>query len=111
LALPEQVGLPQQPALPQELLCDLRELNKLRNWIAHGFVYKTTVLVEKNSQGTYDEVDVENEVDWAKSFPRTAFNTLDSLDNEDARKGLLIALRTLAWMLPMEASKRLRLPA
>jgi hypothetical protein len=83
---------------PDDLLADLRELNNLRNWIVHGFVYKTTVLVEKNSEGQYDEVDVENEIDWLKHFPRNRFNSLDRIDERDARKALLISFRALTWL-------------
>jgi hypothetical protein len=90
--------------IPQELLADLRELNNLRNWIVHGFVYKSTILLEKNAEGNYDEIDVENEIDWLKHFPRNRFHPLDRIDSLDARKALLIALRALAWVQPADPS-------
>lgn len=96
---------------PQDLLADLRELNNLRNWIVHGFVYKSTILLEKNTDGTYDEVDVENEIDWRKHFPRNTFQPLDRIDSSDARKALLIALRALAWLQPADHSGMLIIPS
>lgn len=90
------------PAPPQDLLTDLRELNNLRNWIVHGFVYGTTALLEKNSRGTYDEVDTDDELDWSRHFPKNKFNRLDRLCKLDARKALLIALRACALMQPID---------
>jgi hypothetical protein len=80
----------------ENVLADLRELNNLRNWIVHGFVYKKTLLLEKTSEGEYEGVDEEDEINWLGHFPKNHFNPLDQMDERDARKVLLIALRALA---------------
>lgn len=75
----------------------LTELNNLRNWISHGFPYKTTWLIEPdtedNTKGTV--LDFEHSVDWSKKFQATKFNSLDSLDKVDAEKALRIVLAVL----------------
>lgn len=75
----------------------LTELNNLRNWISHGFPYKTTWLIQPDetdkSKGTV--LDYEHSVDWAKKFQTCKFNSLDSLDKVDAEKALRIVLNVL----------------
>lgn len=89
-------------SLPEKLKNELRELNNLRNWIAHGFVYKTTLLLDPNDNSddneqtqSYSVVDVEDDVDWKKKFPNTKFNPLAQLDFDDAQTALTIVLKVL----------------
>jgi hypothetical protein len=73
----------------------LRELNTLRNWIAHGFSYTTTFLLEPKGDSepnTYTVVDMENSIDWKSKFPNTKFKPLDKVDYEDAQIALAIVL-------------------
>ena len=83
--------------VPDNLSAELRELNNLRNWIVHGFVYRSTVLLEAKPEepGVYTVIDREDSVDWRVRFPNTKFHALDQLDATDARKGLIIALKVI----------------
>src|SRR4029079_17691164 len=56
--------------LPSKLENQLRELNNLRNWLVHGFSYKTTYLLDPkpNETGDYEVVDIEESIDWSKKF-------------------------------------------
>ena len=71
--------------LPAKLQNQLRELNNLRNWLVHGFCYKTTLLLEPKENGTFNVVDTEDTLDWVKKFPNTKFKPLDQLGIEDYR--------------------------
>jgi hypothetical protein len=84
--------------MPAKLENQLRELNTLRNWIVHGFSYKTTYLIEPETEGVYNVVDMEDSVDWQKKFPNTKFKPLDRLGVEDARLALTIVLEILRIM-------------
>ena len=84
--------------LPAKLHNELRELNNLRNWIAHGFVYQTTFLLDPNNdehEQSYIVVDKEDDVDWKKKFPNTKFNALAELNYDDAQIALTIVLQVL----------------
>ena len=61
-----------QPKLGNEL----RELNILRNWIAHGFVFTSVILLEKQPDGSLLGVDREDSIDWERKFPNTKFQPL-----------------------------------
>lgn len=78
--------------LPPKLENQLRELNNLRNWLVHGFSYKSTWLIDPtpNERGAHDVVDMEDSVDWAQKFPNTKFNPLHELNTFDARLALTI---------------------
>ena len=81
-----------------QLEAKLRELNILRNWLVHGFTYKTTFLLEPSSEGDagfFTVVDFEESVDWRKKFPNCKFNSLSNLRFEDARKAIVIVLESL----------------
>ncbi|KAF2327604.1 hypothetical protein [Flavobacterium nitrogenifigens] len=84
-------------SLEGRLRNELTELNTIRNWISHGFPYKTTWLVEPdkedNTKGTV--VDFEYSVNWKQKFPNTKFNALDALDITDAEKTLKIVFEIL----------------
>lgn len=82
-------------SLPAPLENKLRELNILRNWLVHGFSYKKTFLLEPKNSGTYNVVDTEDSVDWAKKFPNTKFKPLNDLDVDDAILALTIVFETL----------------
>src|SRR5262249_43661113 len=61
-------------SLPSQIKSKLRELNILRNWIAHGFTYTTTFLLEPNTDrdnGGCNIVDRQDSVDWKSKFPNT----------------------------------------
>ena len=98
--------------LPPKLKNELCELNNLRNWIAHGFSYSTTVLVEKQEDGTLLQVDREDEVDWGAKFPNTKFQALDLIDDHDGTTAVEVVLEgmkvlavhnaeTLFWINPL----------
>jgi hypothetical protein len=88
-------------ALPAKLDNELRELNNLRNWIAHGFIYTTTFLLEPTEGGnteqdqSYTIHDMEDSVNWQRKFPNTKFKSLKELNYEDAQIALTIVLKTL----------------
>ena len=96
--------------LQANLAARLRELNILRNWLVHGFTYKTTFLLESSpekGEGTFTVVDYEESIDWRKKFPNTKFNSLGGLYFEDARKALTIVLEALEllsdiFLIPFE---------
>lgn len=89
-------------SIAQKLINELRELNNLRNWIAHGFVFQSTLLLqEKGTSGedyVYDLVDREDSVDWAKKFPNTKFSPLDEINLNDARIALVISLSAVLFI-------------
>ncbi|MDP1716233.1 MAG: hypothetical protein Q8L41_15960 [Anaerolineales bacterium] len=89
-------------SLPEKLLNELRELNNLRNLIAHGFVYRTTLLLDPqdspdNDENTqsYSVIDTEDNVDWKKKFPNTKFKPLAKMDFDDSQVALTIVLKVL----------------
>ena len=67
----------------------------LRNWVLHGYNFKTTVLLNPNEEGNFDVVDREDSFDWQKKFPLTRFNRIDELRATDAKLALRIVLDTL----------------
>jgi hypothetical protein len=71
---------------------ELRELNTLRNWIVHGFVFQATLLLSPNERGTFDQVDREDSVKWESKFPHLKFNRFDELDHLDARKAIVTVI-------------------
>ena len=76
----------------------IRELNLLRNWIAHGFCYQTTFLLETDEEedtGIYRVADQEDSVSWATKFPNSGFKSIAELDHRDARLALEIVLTLL----------------
>jgi len=89
-----------QNTLPSKLTAELSEFNNLRNWLFHGFVYKSTLLLEKHNEeeGTFTLVDREDSVDWERRFPNTKFSALDNLSHGDAKKALLISLSVINFI-------------
>lgn len=83
----------------------LRELNSLRNLVAHGFVFETTVLVEPNDSGTFTQIDRDDTANWAARFPYLKFNRLDELDHTDSRKAIVAAIEGL-----LQTHRVLRVP-
>lgn len=88
--------------LSEELQNKLRELNNLRNWIAHGFVYSTTLLLDPYDSPDNDEntqsyliVDTEDDVDWKRKFSNSKFKPLAKIDFDDAQIALTIILEVL----------------
>jgi hypothetical protein len=97
--------------LPSRLESEIGELNTLRNWIAHGFPFKRTLLLEQQPSGTFLEADREDSVDWQSRFTNTKFNPPDELEYQDAHTALRIVLdcmkqlhaadaKTLFWIVP-----------
>jgi hypothetical protein len=82
-------------SLSPKLDNELRELTNLRNWITHGFSYKSMVLLDKQSDGTLQQVDREDSVSWKTKFPNTKFHPLDELNHEDAHTANRIVLEIL----------------
>lgn len=80
--------------LPDNLKFQLIELNNLRNWLIHGFSYKSTYLVQPdpNTPNSGSVLDIEDNVDWKKKFPHTKFQSLTFLDSTDAQVALKIVL-------------------
>jgi hypothetical protein len=78
--------------LSSNLKSQIIELNNLRNWIVHGFVYKETLLLEETGEDSYNLIDRELHIDWEKKFPTTKFNTLSDLNKNDAFLALKICL-------------------
>lgn len=78
----------------------LIELNNLRNWLSHGFSYKTTSLLQpqEGKENTYDVIDSEDEIDWNKKFPNCKFNSIVHLDINDAEKAIRIVLEILVYV-------------
>lgn len=81
--------------LPARLTNELRELRTLRNWILHGFSFKSTMLIEPIGDDHFAIVDREDSFQWQKEFPNTKFSRLDDLNSMDARTALRIVLQTL----------------
>ena len=78
-------------------LAELREVNTLRNKLAHGFVYQTYILTETSGL----EVVREDDVDWRRMFPHLGIEFLDRLNHENAKKVLEVCLHGYAlasWM-------------
>jgi hypothetical protein len=78
---------------PADLLPNLRELVLLRNWIVHGKVYRTELLIERkgeepNSGTLHLRADGE---EWAPKFPRFKFPMPDRLSYPEAR-GFFLAM-------------------
>ncbi len=83
--------------LSDKLKHQLMELNSLRNWLIHGFSYKTTYLLEpKNeSETSFSIVSMEDSVNWKNKFPQTKFNSIGFLNSQDAEIAAKIALEVL----------------
>jgi hypothetical protein len=77
-------------------LQELRELNNLRNWLVHGFNYKTTLLLQDDAGGqSYSVLDREDSCNWAEKFLHTKFNSLDMLGCDDATTATRIVVESL----------------
>ncbi len=82
---------------PPNLLSRLQEFNNLRNWLVHGFAYKTTFLMEptQDQPDTYNVIDQEDSVDWRSKFPNTGFNAPGELRYSDAVTALSIVFEAV----------------
>jgi hypothetical protein len=79
-----------------KLESQLRELGNLRNWLAHGFVYKTTLLLRMaENQTSFEVLDQEVSVNWSAKFPNTRFSPLDQLNYSDCITALTIVFESL----------------
>jgi hypothetical protein len=81
--------------LEARLEAQLRELSNLRNWLVHGFVYKTTLLLARSSPDGFDVLDRQDSVEWMRSFSNTKFRPIDQLEYQDAVTAVTIALDVL----------------
>ena len=90
----------QEANLPPHLRSQLGELNNLRNWVVHGFIYRETVLLEPKGEGEkgYALIDKEVHVNWAEKFPTTKFKILEELNKDDACLALKICLETAKFI-------------
>lgn len=83
--------------LPAELLPRLSELNNMRNWLVHGHIYQTTLLMDpvpgKDREYTVEES--EDTVDWRAKFPNTKLNSPGELTFSDALVAFEIVLEGL----------------
>jgi len=87
----------ERKAAPANVLARLQEFNNLRNWLVHGFTYKTTFLLEP-SEGrpdSYTVIDREDSVDWRSKFPNTGFNAPGELQYSDAATALSIVFEAV----------------
>jgi hypothetical protein len=83
-------------SMPSKLESQLREFGNLRNWVAHGFVYKTTLLLSrKDDKSSFDVVDQEDSIDWGTRFPNTKFRAIHGLQYEDGITALGIVFASL----------------
>lgn len=87
-------------SLDPRLENELRELNNYRNWLIHGFSYKTTFLLQPimEEENKYDVVDIEEDVDWKEKFPNTKFNSIMFINSSDAEKALKIVLKVFVLL-------------
>ena len=73
----------------------LAELTTLRNWLVHGFIYKTTLLLSRTGDTTFSILDREDSVEWQKRFPNSKFQPFDRLSYEDGVTALRIVFEAL----------------
>ncbi|RZK42163.1 MAG: hypothetical protein EOO61_05555 [Hymenobacter sp.] len=98
----EFIELHNNGKISNKLKNELTELNKLRNWLAHGFSYSTTFLLEEtDAENAYKIVDYEDSENWRKSFPNCKFNSLTNLNVKDAEKVLRIVFGILIELSKM----------
>jgi len=85
---------------PGYLIPSLRELTNLRNWIVHGKVYRTALLIERSADkpnsGTL-RLRADDE-EWAPRFPRYKFPMPDRLSYPDARKFFIGIVETMSYL-------------
>jgi hypothetical protein len=82
--------------VPRELAQPVRELASLRNWIVHGFNYKTTILCQESpDRQALLVIDREDSCNWSEKFSQTRFKSLDMLDSDDADKANRIVVQAL----------------
>lgn len=82
--------------LPKKLETQLREFNLIRNWIAHGFAYVTTLTVEETENPNILNITkTEGDIDWKSKFSNTKFNELKKLRAEDSQTALKITIEVL----------------
>ena len=74
---------------------ELRELGNLRNWLVHGYIYQTTLLLSQEDQTNFDILDREDSVDWAKVFPNTKFQAIDRLEYADGITAIRVVFESL----------------
>jgi hypothetical protein len=90
------ITVPGKGIVSSQLECRLRELNVLRNMIAHGVAYTTTLLLEPGIEAnTYHEIDMEDSIEWSSKFPNTKFKPIVNSGHLDARVALGITLEAI----------------
>jgi hypothetical protein len=112
LQVPEKVKFVIERAgskLPPRLETDLRELGLLRNWICHGVVVSTTLLVSPSPlneelavTSTADCLEVwdrQDSIDWVAKFPNTRFQSFDRLGYSDGFTALRITLECIVLLI------------
>jgi hypothetical protein len=76
----------------------LSELLTYRNWLAHGYIYRTQLLLEylDDKEIVMHEHDRDDSVKWAVRFPNLKFSSLDAVAPKDAEASLRVMLEVLA---------------
>lgn len=82
-------------ALEPKMEMRLRELLTLRNWLVHGFIFRSTYLLEQVDDSTWNTVDRQDSVNWKTRFPNLKFNPLDLLAATDAQTAVRVAFEFL----------------
>jgi hypothetical protein len=77
------------------LAAQLAELTTLRNWLVHGFIYKTTLLLSRTGDTSFNVLGREDSVEWQKRFPNSKFQPFDLLSYEDGVTALRIVFEAL----------------
>lgn len=79
----------------ERLINEIKELNKLRNLVVHGKIYKTLYLQQNNHDDSYSILDVEHDIDSKKLFPNSKLNIPSELSINDCKIALRICLKSL----------------
>lgn len=90
----------QHATYPGYLIPNLRELSNLRNWIVHGNVYRTALLVERSADKPNSGTVWlrANDEEWAPRFPSYKFPMPDRLSYPDARKFFIGIVETMSYL-------------
>lgn len=88
--------------VPARLSTRLRELNLLRNWLSHGVVFTTTLLLEETrptqTSWCYKVHDVEHSVEWAAKFPNTQFSLANDMQTKDAAIAFRVSCEAVKFL-------------
>ena len=82
---------------PESTASNLEELAKYRNWLVHGYIFRTQLLLEFEDDrlGILKEHDRVDSVNWKDRFPHLKLSPLDSVSPNDAKNALRMMLQVL----------------